>query len=83
MSEMDKLAIGLKEKGIKFERCSLFDGEQINVPDKENVVWDAVCHGYSYGGPEGLLEIMGDIVSEDSGDTVEGWLTADDILKRL
>lgn len=85
MSEMDKLAIGLEEKGIGFERIDLFDGEQILVPtsDGEDVEWDAVCHKYSYGGPDGLLEIMGSIVSENAGDTVEGYLTAEDILKRL
>lgn len=31
----------------------------------------------------GLLEIMGTIVSPNAGDSVEGFLTADDIIERI
>lgn len=39
--------------------------------------WDAVCHKHSYGGPQGLLEIYGDIC-----DDVVGWLTAEDVITK-
>ena len=39
--------------------------------------WDAICHRYSYGGPQGLLEIYGDIC-----DDVVGWLTAEDVITK-
>lgn len=47
-------------------------------------LWDAICHRGSYGAEAGLLEVMGDIVDEKTiGDTVEGWLTAEDIIRRI
>lgn len=39
--------------------------------------WDVVCHPYSYGGPEGKLEIYGSVVED-----VEGWLTAEDVINK-
>ena len=45
--------------------------------------WDAICHDFSYGHEKGLLEIMGSLVKENHSDVVEGFLTADDIIKRL
>ena len=75
MSEIDKLAAMLTERGISFEQRPIIDGEQILVPGE----WDAICNRYSYGGPEGLLEVMGDPVTNDH---VEGWLTADEIFAR-
>lgn len=39
--------------------------------------WDAVCHKYSYGGPQGLLEISGDICEGEVG-----WLTAEDVITK-
>lgn len=39
--------------------------------------WDAVCHEFSYGGKDGLLEIYGCLT-----DDVEGWLTAEDIINK-
>lgn len=41
-------------------------------------MWDVVCHEYSYGGPEGLLEIYGDIADLED---VDGWLTAEDVIE--
>lgn len=43
--------------------------------------WDAVCYRGTYGGSEGLIEIMGEICSP--GGDVEGWLTAEEIIRRL
>lgn len=78
MTEISKLALGLLEKEIDFTARRLFDGWKIEADG-----WDAICHKYSYGGPEGLLEIMGYIVRSDWDEDVEGWLTAEDVLSRL
>lgn len=77
LREMDKLAKGLDEKNIPYVRRACFDGEQI-VCDS----WDAICHRGSYGHEKGLLEIMGSIVRNEE-DSVEGYLSAEDILSRL
>ena len=84
--EMKKLAKGLVEKGIPFtfNKDTIMNGCQIIVYDDDgNRIWDAICHDGSYGHTSGLLEIMGTIVSDNINDTVEGSLTADEILKRL
>lgn len=39
-----------------------------------------ICHEGSYGGRDGLLEIMG---LTDNEDDVEGWLTANDVFARI
>lgn len=59
---------------------------QVIIYDKDDGrLWDAVWHSFSYGFKQGLLEIMGDeIVNEDEdGDSVVGWLTADDVIERV
>lgn len=59
-------------------------GYQIVVNDDNgNYLWDAICGWRSFGFRQGLVEIMGVIVSEDAGDSVEGYLTADDVIKRI
>lgn len=55
---------------------------KINVPNSKNKKWDAICHYGSFGYKEGLLEIYGEIVPENIGDTVEGYLTAEDVIDR-
>jgi len=91
LNEMQKLFLWLKEHaddygwmvGIEL----LFDTPQLIVFDKETNerLWDAICHKYSYGGERGLLEIMGEkIVDEEKiGNTVEGFLTCDDVIDRI
>lgn len=96
MSELDKLVEYLKKKHISYKRVDevgeirFCDGEIYN-PERHQVIvygdgfersWDAICHYGSYGYKEGLLEVMGSIVT-DNEDTVEGWLTADEIIRRL
>lgn len=76
ISEIAKLARGLKERGIEYNMRARVDGLQI-VADK----WDAVCFTGTYGAQRGLLEVMGSIVT--GNDDVEGYLTADEILRRL
>lgn len=88
LTEMNKLEAYLKLKNIPFSRIDEdgdpFDRHQIVVHDKDgNRVWDAICHYGSYGCNDGLLEIMGTIVRQETCDTVEGWLTADDVIERI
>lgn len=79
MKELSKLAIGLMKRNIPFSFTAFMNGGKID--------WgtcDAICHDGSYGRQDGLLEIMGDLVDEiKTGDTVEGWLSADEILTRI
>ena len=76
ISEIAKLARGLKDRGIAYNMRAHIDGLQI-VADE----WDAVCSTGSYGSQRGLLEVMGSIAT--GNDHVEGYLTADEILRRL
>ena len=47
-------------------------------------IWDAICHYGSYGHSNGLLEISGSLVDETkTGDSVEGYLFASEIIERL
>lgn len=46
----------------------------------DELICDAICHSYSYGYAEGLLEIMGLTSNEDS---VEGWLTSEEVFDRI
>lgn len=77
-TEIRKLAEGLTARNIPFDLHPLWGGWQITAEG-----WDAICHTYSYGSDKDLLEIMGVIVSEDAGDSVEGYLTAADVLERI
>ena len=91
MSELDKLEQYLKDKKISYKREDRpadefgFNFHKISVPDDgDDYQWDAICHRGSYGYEQGLLEIYGSIVDEDKdGDSVVGWLTADDVIKRI
>ena len=90
MKELDKLEAYLKENGFEYTREDIDYSERYR--DKHQIIvfkdgereWDAICHTGSYGYEEGLIEIMGTIVDvEKDGDSVVGWLTADDIIQRL
>ena len=97
LTELNKLEQYLKSKGIPYERIDRkltqrvlgeeidWSRHQICVPveDQERREWDAICQRGSYGYEEGLIEIMGSIVSENDGDSVAGYLTADDVIKRI
>lgn len=93
MTELDKLEKYLKEKSYRYKRIKEtpgtnhwargYEANQIIVYDENgDRKWDAVCNRGSYGYEQGLLEIMGSIV-KPGGDSVEGWLTAEDIIKRI
>lgn len=76
--EVLKLASLLQARGFRFSVNEICGGAQVILYDSRNKrVADAVCHHYSYGGDEGLLEIMG-LGAEDD---VIGWLTAEDVLR--
>lgn len=83
LTELDKLEEYLKENGVRYERIDTRDIHQINVPNSKDKEWDAICHYGSFGYKEGLLEIYGSIVPENVGDTVEGCLTAEDVINRM
>ena len=88
MSELDKLEKYLIKKGFDFiredENREYWEKHQIVVYDKNGKrQWDAICQRGSYGFQEGLIEIYGTIVTEEDGDSVCGWLTADDVIKRI
>lgn len=94
MSELDKLEKYLALNGYEYRRIKEINISEIMGEDigrKQIIVykngersWDAICNYGSYGYAEGLLEIMGDIVDiEKDGDSVVGWLTAQDVINRL
>lgn len=81
MTEMEKLDAGLTELGVAhFYDRNYIGGEQIFViDDSEELLFDAICTKFSYGGKVGALEVRGRwlIGKKD----VEGWLSAEDVLK--
>ena len=89
--ELDKLEKFLQQNGYQYERIEMQGGigedlHQIKVFDEENgkELFDVICQRGSYGYEEGLLEAMGSIVNEEEiGDRVEGYLTADEIIRRI
>jgi len=77
--ELLKLAEGLIKRAVPFKFIPLEGGGQIRT-----ATWDAVCHKYSYGGESGKLEVAGSIVNtHKTDDTVEGDLTAEEVLSRI
>ena len=90
MSELDKLENYLKEHNITYDRVEkprkLFEDSEVHqiiVYEKEERVWDAICHPGSFGYNEGLLEVMGEpVVKPSDGDSVCGYLTAEDVIAR-
>ena len=95
MEEMLKLENWLKKNAEAFgwsyvRECKKgiieeMDRNFIIVKDeKGEYLWDAAFHFASYGYSEGLLEIAGTLVDEEeAGDTVEGSLSADDIIAKI
>ena len=57
---------------------------QLWYPNYENNVMDAICNKYSYGGNEGLIEIMGLLTEEEAEyDDVIGYLTPENVFERI
>lgn len=91
MEELTKLWQYLTSHGYncKWYHSKLGDktirNQIIVYSDDEHVdrLWDAICQYGSYGYEKGLLEIYGVIVHEMlDGDSVVGYLTADEIIKK-
>jgi hypothetical protein len=84
---MEKLEEYLKENEIPFEEDFYNGYKQICVPviNPEERDWDAVCFPGTYGFEDGLLEIMGNILTPEDEvyDSVVGHLTAEDVIKRI
>lgn len=78
-----RLASMCLANNIPFEIAEHLEGLIIAYPSLEDRVSDAVCNNMSYGRESGLLEIRG-LVDEKKtgGDSVEGWLTAEDVFMR-
>lgn len=82
LRELNKLEQYLKQNGYTYERLDDDTHHQLIVYKDGRRVFDVICNGiYSYGGQQGLLEMMGVTVPE--GKDVEGRLTADDVIKRM
>ena len=79
--EFSKLVHLLTDDGIPFELKWRLGGRQLIYPNREIWVCDVICNPGSYGYENGLLEIMG--LVEIDGDTVEGWLTAEEVFERI
>lgn len=97
--ELNKLEEYLKANNIPYERIDEkheltkqgwwhIPRHQIAVPNLESLAteeyeFDVICHEGSFGYEEGLLEIMGSIVTDEDGDRVVGYLTAEDVIERI
>ena len=77
---INKLAELLDEAGVPYTRNPIWGGEQIRI----GAFCDAVCHNFSYGNEDDLLEIMGALTKEEMEfDSVLGWLTPEEVAKRF
>lgn len=89
-NEMDKL-IQMLEQFEDTQEEYIFDLEKdifgcYHILYPNNIIRECsvICNPYSYGGKEGLLEIMGLLTKEESeNDDVIGWLTAEDVFNRI
>lgn len=86
-TEAEKLDELLKMGGIPHTKERLLDGWQIAYPVSrqnfgDSCICDAVQHFSSYGSKENLLEIMG-LTTSGLANSVEGYLTADEVYKRI
>lgn len=84
-TEIKRLVELLENARIPFELTDDVMGNENNqvwYPSHEGSICDVICHGYSYGGREGLLEIMG-LVDPEIGDDVEGYLKAEEVFNRI
>ena len=95
LTEFNKLEKYLRDNNVIYTRTTNvypkmfsdgadYEKNQIIVYDDAlRRSWDAVCSIWSFGGDNGLLEIMGDIVVPEDFDDVVGYLTADDVIARF
>lgn len=82
--ELSKLVDYLANQETTYEVQKMLNGYIVIVYDKNGErSWDAICHDGSYGHELGLLEVMGERVVRVTNDTVEGYLTAKEVIERL
>lgn len=74
-TERKKEAEGISISGFPYEHYEIY------YPSKAAHWSDAIISFGSYGREKGLLEQYG-LVPPEAGDSVEGWLTAEEIFKR-
>lgn len=97
MTELDKLEKYLADNGYHYTRHDedgkyqkkydmyiplTIDRHQIYIYEDGKLMCSAICQRGSYGYDEGLIEILSEKLVRIKDD-VEGWLTADEIIKRL
>ena len=97
-SELDKLEGYLRKNNIDYERieepnvinidgyeCDYGRHQIIVYNTKNKILFDAICQRGSYGFEDGLLEVMGSAVVDRAkdGDSVAGWLTAEQVIERF
>ena len=94
LTELNKLEAYLRDHNYTYTRedqereirdDGVFRAERHSIVvfnERGKRAWDAICHFGSYGSEHGLLEVMGSAVVR-ARDSVEGWLTADEIIARL
>ena len=63
------------ENGFEGELFPCHDGLQYCYPDKKRNEFDFICHSYSYGGSQGLLELLSDKLVD-----VVGYLYTDELI---
>lgn len=83
MTEMTKLMAMLDNAKIPYTVRFPYGEPQVCYPNEMDLICDAICHLGSYGFEAGLLEIMGLVDEEAVGDDVEGWLTAENVFRRI
>ena len=82
--QIEKLSEQLKKLNIPHTVKELFDG-----PDCIKFDWcdaDIICHHFSYGGEDGLFEVMGKALMttmEQNIDSVAGNIPMEDAVKRI
>lgn len=77
---INRLAAALDEAGVPYTRDLILDGEQIRIEG----LCDAVCHKWSNGHEDDLLEIQGALTEEEyQWDYVKGWMTSEEAAKRF
>jgi len=81
MTEMQKLESVLTTLRIPFDKVNIRETDCIKYPCQEMCICSVVCHKHSYGGNEGLLEIMG--LAKNYDDDTEGYLYAADVADRI
>ena len=91
-NEIFRLKKMLEDEGIPFEFMTMFkesrtlSGYRIAYPKDttKHLVCSVIEHGGSYGHEQDLLEIMGLLTDDEKkGDSVAGWLTAEDVFNRI